>query len=171
MNRPPCPVHVSVNTETALLWTRSGSVGQAARRSSSVVEGRPVVDRATATGPRGSASASPWMPDERRLGAPIARDSVPTGWHAQQPIAHRPVSAGQSQRPPRRREQLQLAVSTRRRPERQELIRTPVVAIGPARKGRVSHGLSRSIEPAFLPRQAVQNLPLPAFLDALDPDR
>ena len=35
----------------------------------------------------------------------------------------------------------------------------------------MSQGLSRSAEPAFLPRQAVKNLPLPALLDALDPDR
>jgi hypothetical protein len=35
----------------------------------------------------------------------------------------------------------------------------------------VSQGFPDSLKPPFLPRQAVQNLPLPALLDALDPDR
>ena len=35
----------------------------------------------------------------------------------------------------------------------------------------MGQGLSRSIEPALLARQGVQNLSLPALLDALDPDR
>ena len=35
----------------------------------------------------------------------------------------------------------------------------------------MSQALSRSLKPALLERQAVQNLPLPAVLDALDPDR
>jgi len=51
------------------------------------------------------------------------------------------------------------------------LLGTPVVAVAAARNEDMSQGLSRSIEPAFLPRQAVQNFSLPAFLDALDPDR
>jgi len=51
------------------------------------------------------------------------------------------------------------------------VLRTPLVAIAPARSEGVSQGLSRSLEPAFLARQAIQDLPLPALLDALDPDR
>ena len=35
----------------------------------------------------------------------------------------------------------------------------------------MSQGLSRPLKPAFMARHAVQNLPLPALLDALDPDR
>jgi hypothetical protein len=51
------------------------------------------------------------------------------------------------------------------------LLRASVIPIAPARNESVSQGLSRPLEAAFLARQAVQNLPLPALFDALDPDR
>jgi len=51
------------------------------------------------------------------------------------------------------------------------MLRPPVVTIAPARSESTSQRLSRSVEPTFLERQAVQNLPLPTLLDALDPHR
>jgi hypothetical protein len=51
------------------------------------------------------------------------------------------------------------------------VLRTQLVAIAPARGERVIEGLSGSLEPAFLAFQAVENLPFPALLDPLDPQR
>jgi hypothetical protein len=51
------------------------------------------------------------------------------------------------------------------------VLRTPLIAIAPARSERVGQGLSRSLEPALLALQAVENLSLPALLDSLEPHR
>jgi len=51
------------------------------------------------------------------------------------------------------------------------MLQTPVVATAPPRSEGTSQGLSRPFKPPFLALQPVQNLPLPALLDALDPDR
>jgi hypothetical protein len=51
------------------------------------------------------------------------------------------------------------------------VLRTLLIAIAPARGERVIERLSGSLEPAFLTLQTVENLPLPALLDSLDPHR
>ena len=70
-----------------------------------------------------------------------------------------------------RREQLKLAVPSRRLPERQQRVRPFVFALSPARERTRDKGLARAVEPSLLALQPDENLLLPAFLNSLDPQR
>jgi hypothetical protein len=63
-----------------------------------------------------------------------------------------------------------LAVPSRRLPERQHGVGPFLAAVSPTRERNRGKGLAGAVEPALLALQAGENLPLPAFLDPLNPD-
>ena len=73
--------------------------------------------------------------------------------------------------PLRAGEELELAGPTRCRTKRQHLKGKPIVSIA-GQYGKARHeALAHPVEPPLLALQAGEDLPLPALLDALDPDR
>ena len=88
-----------------------------------------------------------------------------------QPTAGLPRRPNDPDRPPGRREQLQWHVPTNRSPDRQQLARLPIVHRTGTPDQGASQRLPRSVQTPLLPLQPGQDLPLPPFLDPLDPDR